>query len=172
MNKLTAVLFCLALLMGMGGLADIAQAQTGEVEVLVGTGVIMHRSGGTLIVDVKEGPKGPGMRKFNLQDLEGLHFKNRLGEYVEVFDLKEGNSITVYRWESRPAPVVVTYSEVEEIKKAEPAAPKSKPAPAPAAAPAPAPMLPKTGSSMPLILMLGLVILSAGVALTAIRKLS
>lgn len=174
-SKLVLILACAALVVGALGLAEIATAQTQTENVHIGTGKVMHRSGQTLILDVKEGPRGPGIRKVNIKSTDGITFKDRLGNVVEVFDLSAGDTISAYRRESRPAPVTITISEVEEIKAAEPAAPP--PAPKPAAAPAPAPepekapaVLPSTGSSLPLILLLGLLSLTAGLALRFARR--
>ncbi len=95
---------------------------------------------------------------------------------VEVFDLSKGDTVSAYRRETRPAPVVITMSEAEEIMKEEPAAPAPTPEPtAPAAEPAPAPepkpaMLPKTGSSLPSLLVLGLASLGLGLSLRAARR--
>jgi LPXTG-motif cell wall-anchored protein len=163
---------CMALVVGTFGLADLAAAQTQTVTVHVGTGTILHRSGSTLIIDVTEGENGPGIRKFNIRSTDGITFKDRLGNVVEVFDLDRGETVSAYRTESRPAPVIISMSEAEEIIKAEPAAP-SRPAPAPKPAPAPEPkpaQLPSTGSPMPLILLLGLLSLSVGLGLRLARN--
>ena len=54
---------------------------------------------------------------------------------------------------------------------AAPKAPKPKPAPvARPAAPKPAPVLPKTGSSLPLVGLLGLIALAAGLGIGVIRR--
>jgi LPXTG-motif cell wall-anchored protein len=115
------------------------------------------------------------IRKINIKSTDGISFKDRLGNVVEVFDLKAGDTIAAYRLETRPAPVTITISEVEEIKAAEPAAPA--PAPEPAAAPAPAPEpeprpeeLPSTASPLPWILLLGLLSLAVGLALGVARR--
>jgi len=171
----TVIAACVALVVGTLGLGEIAAAQTQTVNVHIGTGTVLHRSGQTLILDVKEGPRGPGIRKINIKSTDGISFKDRLGNVVEVFALDAGDTVSAYRRESRPAPVTITMSEVEEIKVAEPAAPP--PAPKPAAAPAPAPepeprpkALPSTASPLPWILLLGLLSLFTGLALRVARR--
>jgi LPXTG-motif cell wall-anchored protein len=176
-TKILLAVSCLAMLLGAFVGVDLAAAQATEtVTVHIGTGTILHRSGATLIIDVKEGERGPGIRKINIRSTDGITFKDRLGNVVEVFDLDKGEEISAYRTETRPAPVKITMSEAEEIIKAEPAAP-SRPEPAPAAAPAPAPepkpaQLPSTGSSLPLMLLLGVLSLSLALGLRLARSRS
>lgn len=171
----TVIAACVALVVGTLGLAEIAAAQTVTENVHIGTGRVLHRSGETLIVDVKEGPRGPGIRKINIKSTDGITFKDRLGNVVEVFDLSPGDTVSAYRRESRPAPVTITMSEVEEIKAAEPAAPPPAPKPAPAPEPAPEPEpqpeeLPSTASPLPWILLVGLLSLTVGLALRVARR--
>ncbi len=171
--KWTVIVACMALVVGILGLAEIAAAQTVTENVHIGTGKVLHRSGQTLILDVKEGPRGPGVRKINIKSTDGITFKDRLGNVVEVFALKPGDSVSAYRRETRPAPVTITMSEVEEIKAAEPAAPPPAPKPAPAPAPEPEPQpeaLPSTASPLPWIALLGLLSLTAGLALRVARR--
>lgn len=174
-NRLLIAVSCVALIAATLGFAELAAAQATETATVhIGTGTILHRSGHTLIIDVKEGERGPGIRKINIKSTDGIHFKDRLGNLVEVFDLKKGETVSAYRTETRPAPVKITMSEVEEIVKTEPPAPaRPAPAPKPAAAPAPAPMpaaLPSTSSPLPLILLLGALSLSLGLALRLARS--
>lgn len=169
-KRLWLAVACMALIVGVTVSVGMAAAQaTQTVNVKVGTGTVMHRSGTTLILNVTEGggEQGLGFRKINVKSTDDIVFHDRMGNEIQVEDLKEGDVITAYRHEQRAAPVKITISEVEEIKKAEPPAPRSAPRPAPAPAPAPAArptQLPSTASALPLILLLA--VLSLGVALT------
>ena len=61
--------------------------------------------------------------------------------------------------------------EEMKVAGAAPRAPKAKPVPvAKPAAPKPAPVLPKTGSSLPLVGLAGLAALALGLGITVIRR--
>ena len=170
-TTLVAIAACVALL-GALALTEMAAAQTETVTVYVGKGRVLHRSGKTLILNVEEGEQGPGIRKFNIESTDGIMFKDRLGNDVQVFDLKKGDMVSAYRLETRPAPVTITMSDAEEIMEAEPAAPAPAPEPEPMPEPAPEPPkeLPKTAGPLPGILVLGVLSLSVGMALRSARR--
>jgi LPXTG-motif cell wall-anchored protein len=92
----------------------------------------------------------------------------RNGKKVPIEALAGGDRVTahiVHKEES-----IITEEELNVAG----AAPKPKPAPRPApvaqAAPAPAPILPKTGSNLPLIGLMGLCALVLGLGIAAVRR--
>ena len=92
----------------------------------------------------------------------------RNGKAVPIEALAGGDRVTahiVHKEES-----IITEEEMR-VAGAAPKAPKPKPAPvARPAAPKPAPVLPKTGSSLPLVGLLGLIALAAGLGIGVIRR--
>ena len=160
-----AVLMCAVMVLGT---VDLASAQATETITIRATGTLMGRSGDTIVVDVKEG-RHLGMRRFSWKDMEGIKFYNQRGEEVEVHRITIGSTLTVEYTETREAPVVVTMTEIQTME--EHSEPASAPAAAPAPAPAPAPAaLPSTASSLPLVLMIGLLVLAFAATLTIVRR--
>jgi LPXTG-motif cell wall-anchored protein len=98
----------------------------------------------------------------------------RDGKPVPIEALAGGDRVTAYIVHKDES--TVTEEEMNVAGSAPKAPPKPrkaaapKPAPAPAAAPAPAPVLPKTGSSLPLVGLLGLAALAAGLGIGVIRR--
>jgi len=126
-------------------------------------GTVVQRIGQTLIYRDKLGQihKVTGVPKgFELY---------RDGKLVPLEALAGGDRVTAH---------IVTKEETiiteEEMKIAgnTPRAPKPKPAPVakPAYKPAPAPVLPKTGSNLPLVGLMGLIALSLGLGIAVIRR--
>ena len=121
-------------------------------------GVVVAASGRTVIIRSDEGTKKytvPGDFPFWVD-----------GEQKTVYDLRKGNHIT--------AKIVHTHVEIvtdrdAQVAASEPA--KAKPAAAPRRAAKPAaPMLQKTGSSLPLVGLLGLLALAVGTGIGIIRR--
>lgn len=161
-----AVLMCAVVVLGA---ADLASAQATETVTIRGSGVVMGKSGETLVVDVKEG-QHLGMRKFSLKDTANVKFYNRNNEQIQPHQIRVGSTLTVEYTETREAPVVVTMTEVRQMDEVHEAAAAPAPAPAPAA-PAPAPAaMPSTASSLPMVLIVGLLILTVAVTLTIVRR--
>jgi hypothetical protein len=156
------------------GFAAQAQAQEEGAKVEIGEGRVMHRSGNTLIVDVKKGTH-LGIQRFNLSEVKHLKFY-KYGNEIQPQDLKKDDMVTAYADNAAVVPVTITYDEVVELQEAQPAPePAPAPAPAPAARPAPAPApapaaLPSTGSHLPLILVLAVAFLAVGLTLTVLRR--
>jgi len=129
-------------------------------------GTVVQRIGQTLIYRDKLGQihKVTGLP-------EGFELY-RNGKAVPLEALAGGDRVTahiVHKEES-----IITEEEVNVAGSAPKAPPKpravpaAKPAPKPA--PAPAPVLPKTGSSLPLVGLMGLVALAAGLGIGVIRR--
>ncbi len=121
-----------------------------------------------------------------------LIYRDKLGQIHKITGIPEG--FTLYR-NGKPVPIealaggdrvtahivhteetMITEEEMS-VAGAAPKAPKAKPAPVarpaapkPAPAPAPAPVLPKTGSSLPLVGLLGLAALAVGLGIGVIRR--
>ena len=164
-----AVLMCAVVVLGA---AELASAQATETVKVRGTGIVMGKSGETIVVDVKEG-RHLGMRRFSWKDLKDVKFYDRLGEEITVDQIRVNNTLTVEYTETREAPVVVTMTEIVTMDEVAEVAKAPAPAPAPAA-PAPAPAapvaMPSTASSLPLVLMVGLIVLAFAATLTVVRR--
>jgi hypothetical protein len=168
MLKKSIVLAVLMFAVVVLGAVDMASAQAIETIRVRGTGMVMGKSGETLVVDVKEG-RHLGMRRFSWKDLQDVKFFNRNGEEIQPHQIKVNSMLTVEYTETREAPVVVTMTEIQTME--EHVEPASAPAAAPAPAPAPAPAaLPSTASSLPLVLMIGLLVLTFAATLTIVRR--
>ena len=161
-----------------GAVAATAQAPEGTVEV--GEGRVLHRVGQTLIVDVIKG-RDPGIHKFVITSDSGIYFMKD-GKQVDVMGLREGDYLRAFRAPTPAAEAVaavkITEEEVKTIKAAPAPAPEPAPAaaaaapaaePEPAAEAAPA-TLPKTGSSTPARMLLGLALLAVGAILAVSRR--
>ncbi|MGB6366645.1 MAG: hypothetical protein WBG93_07425, partial [Thermoanaerobaculia bacterium] len=164
MSRKTVLLGALVLTVILAGVA-VAQETATETTVETSTGRIMHAGNETIIIDVKQG-EHLGIRKFNVKGEHGIKFYDGQGNEMQVQDLREGQDVTAHRYVTSEVPVVVTFEEIEEIKIVDPpraAAPAPAPAAAAAPAPAPAPepaVLPSTGSPLPMILLLAVVMLA------------
>ena len=153
---------------------EIVTAQATETVRVRATGTLMGKSGETIVVDVKEG-QHLGMRKFSWKDMQNVKFYGRNGEEKQPHELTIGSTLTVEYDETREAPVVVTMTEVQQMDEvhesvAAPAAasaPAAAPAPAPAAAPA---TLPSTAGSLPLVLVIGILVLTFAATLAIVRR--
>jgi LPXTG-motif cell wall-anchored protein len=134
-------------------------------------------SGNTIIVRTKEGNK-----KFTTQDVRDRNITvYKEGAPVELSQLRVGDRLSATIVTKHP-PVVMTERQVKAAMHSPAPAPMaaaSEPAPAPAepaAAPAPAPetkmakKLPKTGSDLPLVALLGGLFLTAGLGLSIERR--
>lgn len=90
------------------------------------------------------------------------------GQKLTVYDLKKGMKVTAYIVHTSVETVTTTERQVVGSTP-----PKAKPAPmraAPAPKTAPAPVLPKTGSSLPLAGLMGLLLLAVGTGIGIIRR--
>lgn len=164
-KQLTTIGICFALVIGLAAIA-------GADEIIVTRGRVMLAQNNTLVVNVLDG-SDPGMHKFVLNSGSPVQFFDRDGNAIKVLDIRAGQELTGVRIVTDASPVKVTQEHVEELKAA-PAAPApapAAPAPAPAAPEAaPAPVLPSTGSSLPLVLVLAVAFLALGASLTWMRR--
>jgi LPXTG-motif cell wall-anchored protein len=164
---------------GMKGTA-VVTTKTTTVPVTVTQvkdGEVLAVSGNTIIVRTKEGNK-----KFTTQDVRDRNITvYKEGAPVELSQLRVGDRLSATIVTKHP-PVVMTERQVKAAMHSPAPAPMaaaSEPAPAPAepaAAPAPAPetkmakKLPKTGSDLPLVALLGGLFLTAGLGLSIERR--
>ena len=169
---------------GMKGAARITTTTTVTPVTVteVKNGEVMKVTGNSILV---RGEKG--IQMFTEGDVAKRGVKiMRDGQPLEFSSLREGDKLTATIVTSRP-PKVMTERQVQASMQSVPAAapagrpvaagaPASAPAPAGAAttgsAAAPARRLPKTGSALPLLGLLGAALVTLGAALTARRRLS
>lgn len=126
-------------------------------------GTVVQRIGQTLIYRDKLGQihKVTGLP-------EGFELY-RNGKAVPLEALAGGDRVTAHIVHKEKS--IITEQEVNVAGSAPKAPPKPRPVAAPKpAAPAPAPVLPKTGSSLPLVGLLGLIALAAGLGIGVIRR--
>ena len=169
---------------GMKGAARITTTTTVTPVTVteVKNGEVMKVTGNSILV---RGEKG--IQMFTEGDVAKRGVKiMRDGQPLEFTSLHEGDKLTATIVTSGP-PKVMTERQVQASMQSVPAAapagrpvaagaPANAPAPAGAAttgsAPAPARRLPKTGSALPLLGLLGAALVTLGAALTARRRLS
>jgi len=169
---------------GMKGAARITTTTTVTPVTVteVKNGEVMKVTGNSILV---RGEKG--IQMFTEGDVAKRGVKiMRDGQPLEFSSLREGDKLTATIVTSKP-PKVMTERQVQASMQSVPAAapagrpvaagaPANAPAPAGAAttgsAPAPARRLPKTGSALPLLGLLGAALVTLGAALTARRRLS
>jgi hypothetical protein len=140
------------------------------VENLQGT--VLYAAGPNVVLVLASGEA----RKYFVGKDHPAQFKDSNGKDITVFDLRKGMEVTATKITEAPVDVISTESVVTGSAPQVAQAPASKPAPepepasAPAPAPAPAakaPVMPKTGTSLPLIAQLGFAFI---VIAFAIRK--
>jgi LPXTG-motif cell wall-anchored protein len=131
---------------------------------------VLHSIGSAFAVRTSDGQT----KKFTAKDIEKRHiviYKD--GKQISPYDLKKGDNITA-TVVTEEEPQIITSQELE-LFVAQPPAPRPtrvaqvqrKPAPAPAPAPR---ELPKTGSRLPWLAVVGMIALAVGAGLT-IRRL-
>lgn len=94
----------------------------------------------------------------------------RDGQPVPIEALAGGDRVTAYIVHKEYSTVTEEEMRVAGITPKAPPAPRPAAAPKPAPAPAAAPMLPKTGSSLPLVGLTGLLALALGLGMAVIRR--
>ena len=92
----------------------------------------------------------------------------RNGKRVPIEALAGGDRVTAHIVHKETT--IVTEQDVAVAGSAPKAKPAPKPRPAPKPAPAPAPVLPKTGSDLPLVGLMGLLVLALGLGITLVRR--
>ena len=135
--------------------------------------VILKKVANTVII---RNDKGEIKRYSNLPEGMTLYVD---GKPAKVADLREGMTVHAIRFQDVPPPTTITMTEVEQLGKAQPAAPAPVSAP-PAAAAAPPPVsapaaepaseLPTTASNWPTTGLVGGLLLLAGLALGTVRR--
>ena len=160
---------------GMKGTATITtQTTVTPVTVTeVKNGTVYDKTGGSIIVQTPE-----GFKMFSQGDIDKRGVKIvKNGKPVDLEDLNKGDKLSATIVTSKP-PRVMTKQEVQAsvptaAAAAPPVATTGSSAPPPAAASAaPARTLPKTASSWPLMGLLSVLSLGAGLALTVRRRFS
>jgi len=146
---------------------DVTTTDVREAEVVYSTaGVVVVRD-----LETKE------LKKFTVQELRTRNVVVLVdGKEVEPSKLKKGDRLTATIVTKHP-PEIITDQDLK-VFVAKPAPPPPPPKPAPVAAPAPPPppaeppkKLPKTGSSLPLVGLSGLVLLGLSVGASVLRRL-
>ena len=147
---------------------DVTTTDVKEAEVVYSTaGVVVVRD-----LETKE------LKKFTVQELRTRNVVVLVGgKEVEPSKLKKGDKLTATIVTKHP-PEIITDQDLK-VFVAQPPPPPPPPKPAPVAAPAPPPpppppepaKLPKTGSSLPLVGLSGLVLLGLGVGASVLRRL-
>jgi LPXTG-motif cell wall-anchored protein len=163
---------------GMKGTA-VVTTKTTTVPVTVTQvkdGEVLAVSGNTIIVRTKEGNK-----KFTTQDVRDRNVTvYKEGAPVELSQLRVGDRLSATIVTKHP-PVVMTERQVQaamhspapapvKVVASEPAPAAAEPAPAPAPETKMAKKLPKTGSDLPLVALLGGLFLTAGLGLSIQRR--
>jgi len=131
-------------------------------------GTVMHVAGRSAII--RNDATGE-TKKYN--NIPGdFVFYGSDGNPKTIYDIKKGEKVTAHIVHETSETVTETDWDVmaSDAPKAAAPAPAAKPAPKPAPAPAPAPTLPKTGSLLPLVGLVGLLSLFAGLGLGVIRR--
>jgi len=146
---------------------DVTTTDVREAEVVYSTaGVVVVRD-----LETKE------LKKFTVQELRTRNVVVLVdGKEVEPSKLKKGDRLTATIVTKHP-PEIITDQDLK-VFVAKPAPPPPPPKPAPVAAPATPPppaeppkKLPKTGSSLPLVGLSGLVLLGLSVGASVLRRL-
>ncbi|HTO88690.1 MAG TPA: LPXTG cell wall anchor domain-containing protein [Thermoanaerobaculia bacterium] len=160
---------------GMKGTATVTTTtkMTPVTVTDVKNGKVMAKAGNAIIVQMADGK----MRQFTQQDVQKRNAKiYKDGQQIELSQLQVGDNMSA-TIVTEGEPKIVTTNQVKAMahsapKPAPAAAPAPAPAPAaePAPAPAPAKKLPKTGSELPLVGLLGGLSLAAGYGLTRLRR--
>ncbi len=161
---------------GMKGVATVTTTTklTPVTVTDIKNGKVMAVAGNSVIVQMADGK----MRQFTQKDVEKRHAKlYKEGQEVSLSEFRVGDNLSaVIVTEGEPK--VVTENDVKAMAHMAPKpamAHAATPAAAPAAAPAPAAAaepakLPKTGSSLPLVALIGALSLATGFGLTARRR--
>jgi LPXTG-motif cell wall-anchored protein len=124
-------------------------------------GDVLYASGTTVVLRLTSGEA----KKYVIKKDDPITFVDHNGKEITVFDLRKRMHITARKITEAPLTEIASNTEVTgTAAKGAAAMPEPTPTPAPAAEPAPAPAktLPKTGSSLPLVSILG--ILFIGIA--------
>ncbi len=167
MNKQTAILA--ALLVAAGVLAPWSQVAAQErVVVETRSGEVVKVLGGRTVIIRND--KGELKMYSKVPEDVRLYVD---GKAADISDLREGMKLNAVRWENVPAPVTVTYEQVQQMEA--PAAPAAAPAPqaqpAPAAPQARPAQLPSTGSRLPFVGLAGLALALLGGGVLLGRRL-
>ncbi len=164
------------------GMKVTAMVTTTETPIEVTTNEVrdaevVYVSAGTIIVKDLKTNENRQFTTAQLRDLDLVVY--RAGERVDVTKLKKGDRLSATIVTKLP-PMIVTDTELKAFVSSPPPPPRpvAKPAPAAESTPPPPPppaaapkKLPKTGSSLPLIGIVGVALLGLGIASTLVRRL-
>jgi LPXTG-motif cell wall-anchored protein len=170
----------LAVVAAIGFVAASVQPLLAQEKVVVEerSAVVLKKVGNTVIL---RNDKGEIKKYENLPEGFTLYID---GKPAKFEDLQVGMKLHAVRFQDVPEPTIVTQAEAEELDLPADTAPPPKPAPAPAApapaaaapapapeaAPAPAAELPATGSVWPLVGLVGIALVLAGLGLGAVGR--
>lgn len=141
--------------------ATVTESSTTTMEKTVQTveGDVLWAAPPTVVLKLASGEA----KKYVVKHTDPVTFADHNGKEITVFDVKKGMHITANKISEAPLVQIATDTEVTgTAPAAKEAATEAAPAAAPAAvpaAPAPAPKMPKTGSSLPLLGQLGLLLI-------------
>jgi LPXTG-motif cell wall-anchored protein len=141
----------------------VTEIRNGQVVAVAGNSILVNENGTTKRYTVGD-----------VRDRNATIYRD--GQRVDLHQLRVGDMLTATIITRKP-PTIATSNEIKSASVNAPPKPAAAPAPAaaapePAAAPAPAPAkkLPKTGSDLPLVALVGALLLATGASMTVARR--
>src|SRR5262249_13104613 len=135
----------------------VTEIRNGQVVAVAGNSILVNENGTTKRYTVGD-----------VRDRNATIYRD--GSRVELSQLRRGDMLTATIITRKP-PTIATSNEIKSASvTGGGAASKPAAAAAPAAAPAPAKKLPKTGSDLPLLALVGALLLATGASMTVARR--